>query len=126
MIKTYRSWVKDDDLVSFRLIVKETDLMVRADRDLMQEAEECCRRCRTRIENYIQKNRIFAESLKPVEVKGDVPPIVRTMVEASARVGVGPMAAVAGAIAQFIGRDLLKLCHEVIVENGGGYLHEDQ
>jgi ApbE superfamily uncharacterized protein (UPF0280 family) len=33
--------------------------------------------------------------------------------------GVGPMAAVAGTIAQFVGSDLLEYSEEVIVENGG-------
>jgi len=34
-------------------------------------------------------------------------------------VGVGPMAAVAGAIAEMVGRELLNFSSEVIVENGG-------
>lgn len=38
---------------------------------------------------------------------------------ASTLTGVGPMAAVAGAIAQFVTRDLLRFSKEVIVENGG-------
>ncbi|MCX8126916.1 MAG: UPF0280 family protein, partial [Dehalococcoidia bacterium] len=36
-----------------------------------------------------------------------------------ALVGVGPMAAVAGAIAEEVGKDLLEFSPEVIVENGG-------
>jgi ApbE superfamily uncharacterized protein (UPF0280 family) len=41
------------------------------------------------------------------------------MAEAAAKVNVGPMAAVAGAFAEFVGLDLLKYSPEVIVENGG-------
>jgi hypothetical protein len=42
------------------------------------------------------------------------------MLEAAAATGVGPMAAVAGAIAQYVGIDLLKdFTKDVIVENGG-------
>ena len=48
-----------------------------------------------------------------------MPPIVRAMTEAAQKAGVGPMAAVAGAIAEFVGKKLLNYCHEVIVENGG-------
>jgi len=33
--------------------------------------------------------------------------------------GVGPMAAVAGAVAEYVGRDLLQWGEQVIVENGG-------
>jgi ApbE superfamily uncharacterized protein (UPF0280 family) len=41
------------------------------------------------------------------------------MQEVSLKVGVGPFASVAGAMAEFVGRDLLKYSKEVIVENGG-------
>ncbi len=41
------------------------------------------------------------------------------MVQAANLCGVGPMAAVAGAIAEFVGRELLNYSSEVIVENGG-------
>ena len=41
------------------------------------------------------------------------------MVEKSSLAGVGPMAGVAGAIAEFVGNDLLTYCRELIVENGG-------
>ncbi len=45
--------------------------------------------------------------------------IVKTMAEAAEKAGVGPMAAVAGAIAEYVGRELLPFSREVIVENGG-------
>jgi ApbE superfamily uncharacterized protein (UPF0280 family) len=41
------------------------------------------------------------------------------MIRASSQVGTGPMASVAGAIAQSVGEGLLGLSEEVIVENGG-------
>lgn len=41
------------------------------------------------------------------------------MAEAAAAAGVGPMAAVAGAVAEYVGRGLLDRSEEVIVENGG-------
>ncbi len=41
------------------------------------------------------------------------------MMEAARQTNVGPMAAVAGAMAEYIGRDLLELSPEVLVENGG-------
>ena len=41
------------------------------------------------------------------------------MVDAGEKAGVGPMAAVAGAIAEHVGSGLLHKCREVIVENGG-------
>jgi ApbE superfamily uncharacterized protein (UPF0280 family) len=41
------------------------------------------------------------------------------MAEATEKVGVGPMASVAGAITEFIGAELLAFSPEVIIENGG-------
>jgi ApbE superfamily uncharacterized protein (UPF0280 family) len=41
------------------------------------------------------------------------------MAEATRRVKVGPMAAVAGAVAEFVGRELRQFTDEIIVENGG-------
>lgn len=41
------------------------------------------------------------------------------MAWAGVKANVGPMAAVAGAMAEYVGRDLLKYSKEVIVENGG-------
>ena len=44
------------------------------------------------------------------------------MIEAGRKANVGPMAAVAGAIAEYVGRELLDFSPEIIVENGGRYL----
>ncbi len=52
-------------------------------------------------------------------VERDAPQIVKAMAKAAADVGVGPMAAVAGAIAECVGKELLAFSEEVIVENGG-------
>jgi ApbE superfamily uncharacterized protein (UPF0280 family) len=41
------------------------------------------------------------------------------MSEAASKVGVGPMASVAGAIAEFVGNELLSSSPEIIIENGG-------
>lgn len=49
----------------------------------------------------------------------DAPAIVRDMTQAAWKAGVGPMAAVAGAIAEAVGKDLLAYAPEIIVENGG-------
>jgi hypothetical protein len=117
--RTYRDWVRDKDLVSFTVAVKETDLHIRARRDLTAEALEAVRRYRADLEGYIKSHPIFLTTLKPFEVEQDASSIVKEMAEAAARVGVGPMAAVAGAIAERVGRELLRLSDEVIVENGG-------
>jgi uncharacterized protein len=115
----YRDWSKDKDLVSFNVIVKETDLYIRARRDLKNKALEIVQRQRTLLENYIARHPGFLTALEPFSLGDDAPAIVKAMGEAGEKVGVGPMAAVAGIFAEFVGRELLRFSSEVIVENGG-------
>jgi ApbE superfamily uncharacterized protein (UPF0280 family) len=117
--RTYRHWIKDKDLVSFSVTVKETDLYIRARRNLETEALRAVVKCRTPLEEYIKSNPLFLCSLEPYPVQGDSPAIVRDMAQAARTVGVGPMAAVAGAVAEAVGKELLAHTPEVIVENGG-------
>jgi ApbE superfamily uncharacterized protein (UPF0280 family) len=117
--RTYRHWVKGDDLVNFRVAVKETDLYVRAESDLHRKAERLVLKYRDGIEKYIARHPDFLTSLEPVEVEAQAPKIVRAMADAARMCGVGPMAAVAGAIAGFVGEELLEFSPEIIVENGG-------
>jgi ApbE superfamily uncharacterized protein (UPF0280 family) len=117
--RTYRHWVKDKDLVAFNVTVKETDLYIRARSDLKRQAHELVLKYRQLLEEYIEGHTSFLTSLEPVAVTDDAPPLVRNMAEAAAKAGVGPMAAVAGAIAEAVGSELLDFSPEVIVENGG-------
>ena len=117
--RTYRHWVSDKDLVSFPVTVKETDLCIRANRDLRTQALAAVRRYRSVLEQYIIENPLFAVSLEPLAVDEQAPPLVKEMIDAARKTGVGPMAAVAGAIAEAVGRELLAFSDEVIVENGG-------
>jgi len=71
------------------------------------------------LERYIERHPSFLTSLKPLPIGEDAPYIIKEMAEAAERVGVGPMATVAGAIAEFVGSQLLAFSPEVIVENGG-------
>lgn len=117
----YRDGIKSKDLFLARITVKETDLQILADKppdkNLVKKKIYLYRRD---IQDYISKDRRFLTALKPIQVALDAPPIVKKMSEASQRTGVGPMASVAGAIAQFLGRDLLAEGYkEVIIENGG-------
>ncbi len=117
--RIYRNLVKTDDLVKFEVIVKETDLLVRADRDFSKETRESVLKYRHQIETYIAMNPEFQKSLMPLSDDPYAPEIVREMIRTSQMARVGPMAAVAGAMAESVSKDLLKLSKEVIVENGG-------
>ncbi|MFH1383125.1 MAG: UPF0280 family protein [Chloroflexota bacterium] len=117
--RTYRHWVKTADLVSFNVQVKETDLSIRASRNLKSKALRLVLKYRSALEKYIEKNPLFRTTIEPFTVGDDAPQIVRAMAEAAGKAGVGPMAAVAGAIAEFVGTELLDFSPQIIVENGG-------
>jgi ApbE superfamily uncharacterized protein (UPF0280 family) len=61
----------------------------------------------------------FLSALQPLEAPEDAEPVPARMYAAAAVAGVGPMAAVAGAIAQYVGEALASQSAQVIVENGG-------
>ena len=117
--RTYRHWVNDKDLTSFSVVVKETDLLIRAQCNLRDKALAAILECRYELETYIRHHPIFATTLEPLTIDDDAPALVHEMANAAREAGVGPMAAVAGAIAERVGRELLPFSDEVIVENGG-------
>ena len=117
--RSYRHWVKDEGLISFNVVVQETDLYVRASSNLRRKTNKLVLKYRSMLEGYIDHNPGFLTSLKPLAVGKDAPRIVTEMARAASKAGVGPMASVAGAIAEFVGNELLALSPEIIVENGG-------
>jgi ApbE superfamily uncharacterized protein (UPF0280 family) len=117
--RTYRHWIEGKDLTPFNVTVKETDLFVRASSDLRKKTRRLVLKYRRQLEGYIERNPAFATSLEPLPVPENAPAIIGRMAEAGQKAGVGPMAAVAGAIAECVGRELLDFSPEIIVENGG-------
>lgn len=117
--RLYRSHLSQGEWVSFEVKVKETDLFIKAKRDLQGQARDATLRYRLQIEQYLIHHPDFFHSLQPLPGDEMAPPIVRRMIWASQQTGVGPMAAVAGAMAEAVGEDLLQESSEVIVENGG-------
>jgi ApbE superfamily uncharacterized protein (UPF0280 family) len=117
--RTYRNRILKNDLKVFNVTVRETDLFISADSNLTAIALASVHRLRSFLESYITAHREFLTSLTPVVHDEWAPEIVREMMRASAKAGVGPMAAVAGAMAEHVGRDLLLHTRNVIIENGG-------
>ena len=115
----YRNTLKESDLVGFEVRARETDLYVLAGKNLAGETREAILRYRTDLEEYIKKDPDFKETHRPCKIEENAPSIVQAMAEAGFKAGVGPMAAVAGAMAEFVGQDLLDYSQELIIENGG-------
>ncbi len=120
--RTYRNLTNSDGLNSFRVTVCETDLLVYAEAPsapLKEIARESVLTCRGFIESYIEQYPEFAKTLRPWHINGPAPAIIKEMAIAGEQAGVGPMAAVAGAVAEKVGRDLLQHTDQVVIENGG-------
>lgn len=117
--KTYRHWIEGKDLAAYNVKIKETDLYIRTGSNLQKKANRLVLKYRHQLEQYIAQNPEFQTSLKPLPSPKIAPRIVSAMIEAGQIAGVGPMAAVAGAVAEFVGEELLEFSPEVIIENGG-------
>ncbi len=113
-----------DRFISFSFAIGESDLYIgyRGEAEysaVLQRVGRQLRRFRQEILDYPDPS--FQVSLTPLLQHIEGYPLLATMVEASEQANVGPMAAVAGAIAQKIGKDLVEHFNleEVVVENGG-------
>ena len=117
--RTYRRIQTPAGLSAFCVTVQETDLWISTDSPLPEIAKEQVLTARGQIESYIEQFPGVAATLTPWLRADVMPPVVRQMVQVSRQVGVGPMAAVAGAVAEAVGERLLQHTAQVIVENGG-------
>ncbi len=115
----YRRVVKTYDLITRKVLVNQTDLLVSGFRDLEEEAKHLVIKYRRQLEDYIDKHPSFVRAFCPLKRDPFAPRIVNSMIEAGSRANVGPMAAVAGAIAEYVGLGLLPYSRDVVVENGG-------
>jgi ApbE superfamily uncharacterized protein (UPF0280 family) len=116
------------DIVRRRLRLKETFATVLAAERFMALAEETIVASRRAIESYIARCPGFRTALEPLAVEAGAPAVIRGMAAAAARANVGPMAAVAGAIAQETVEALVAAgAAHAIVDNGGDIvLHIDR
>jgi len=120
----YRRSYRQDDLIYFRAAIEETDLQIGVNRDQYSKgltvfAEKTIRDIRRPLEEYIKRDPRFITALSPCDLLPGAPEIAEIMADAAYSVNVGPMASVAGAIAEAVGKALAERCREVIVENGG-------
>jgi ApbE superfamily uncharacterized protein (UPF0280 family) len=106
-------------MVNWRTEYRETELFICADSALEQRALDAVISLRQLLDAYIARHPEFAGSLVPVEPLPDAPDVAMDMCRAAKAAGVGPLAAVAGAFSERVGREMLKYSNEVIVENGG-------
>ncbi len=115
----YRDFSDSTRWTSFHVKVESTDLFIRAKGDFTEGVKKTVIRLRDEIQRHISENQVFLTSYKPLEQRECSSPIINRMYRTSRLAGVGPMAAIAGVIAEFVGVELTECSEEVIVENGG-------
>lgn len=115
----YRSGIAANDLVQSRIVVKETDLLVLSEKVVDGFVRDIVLTQRDRLERYIAAHPSFRDALLPVHVSATAPGIVKSMAMAGLASGVGPMAAVAGALCEAVAVGLGDRVRELILENGG-------
>lgn len=100
--------------------IKESRGVIIADKEeAIEVAVESLKRNRKALEEYAKANPKFLFSLKPVKPP-DTPLVAKLMAEAAEKANVGPMAAVAGALADLAVKDMLNAgCTTAVVEDGG-------
>jgi uncharacterized protein len=125
--RTYRQTVSASGLKQWNIVEYESDLLVYSPVDISAAVRKSLQAHRAVLQEYIGKHPAFASSLDPLPLDTNAHPMISAMLQAAAVTGVGPMAAVAGAIAQHVARDVADEAPEVIIENGGDiFLHSQR
>jgi ApbE superfamily uncharacterized protein (UPF0280 family) len=124
--RTYRQRLTGSRWHAFTVAHKETDLWVGVDHDawhpgMPARALAFMQALREEMEYYLAVDPAYATALTPYPAGEDAPGICQEMARAAGVAGIGPMSAVAGAVARRVGEELREAfhCREVLVENGG-------
>lgn len=110
---------------SFQVVVEESDLWITVNStqlrpDFTERVAELLITLRADIKNAILLNPVFQSSLIPIAIPAQAQPLIQSMGSGARVMGVGPMAAVAGAVAEAVARHFTDECRgDIIVENGG-------
>jgi ApbE superfamily uncharacterized protein (UPF0280 family) len=107
-------------LVKQHFEVRQTAVTMIAERRYLAIGKDAIFEAREVIERFIVTDPLFQDTLEPYDEPDDAPPLIKRMCDAGRAVGVGPMAAVAGAIAEFSVQAMqAKGADHAVVDNGG-------
>lgn len=124
--RIYRNRFCNDRWRGFSVQYKETDIWVGVDTssfltEMPEYTMQIIRALRKTMDDYLHQDSQYILALTPYNAHENAPEIAKRMSEITRKVGVGPMAAVAGAFATHIAKELKNRfkIEEIIVENGG-------
>ena len=106
---------------SFDIQVQDMTLHIQAGTDFNEESRAAALNFWELLHAYTIRNPEIRTSKRPIEVPADAPDIVREIVGAARRAGVGPMFSFQGAVTDHVGRFLAREVNEVTVNCGGDY-----
>jgi ApbE superfamily uncharacterized protein (UPF0280 family) len=109
-----------EKLIKENYTLKESQCIIISDKqEAIQAAKESIKHNRQELELYVRANPAFLHTLIPISAP-EKPIVVKMMAEAAQKACVGPMAAVAGAIADLAVEDMKRVgCRVAVIENGG-------
>lgn len=124
--RTYRERFSSNNRRSFSVKYKETDLWIGVDNDsyspfMQDEALSIIIKLRSLMDSYLLLDPEYKTSLVPYLPQSPAPQIFHDMSAVCKRSEIGPMSAVAGAVAKYTALELKKKFpyKEIMVENGG-------
>jgi len=115
----YRKKINSKTAYNWHVVFRHSDLYVASNKNIIDSLVKYLAEFYQAIEGVAAGNPSFLKSLSPIRQNPAYPPIINEMIRKSALYGVGPMASVAGAACDYIGRRLTSQCSTIIIENGG-------
>jgi ApbE superfamily uncharacterized protein (UPF0280 family) len=106
---------------NFEIQVQDMTLHIQAGTDFNEESRAAALSFWEQLHAYTLRNPDVGSSKRPIDVPDDAPDIVREIVAAARRAGVGPMYSFQGAVTDHVGRFLAREVDEVTVSCGGDY-----
>lgn len=103
-----------------RFRIKESNIFIKTDEEAFYPAVEAALTHRVELERYLEREPKILWTLEPMDAGDDAPQIIKKMCSAAKIADVGPMAAVAGALADLIAEAAVNAgASGILVEDGG-------
>ncbi len=115
----YRKKISSKTAYKWHLAYRNTDLYVASSKNIIDALVKHLIDFYEAVDRVSKTNPAFLKSLSPLRENMSYPEIINEMVRKSAVYGVGPMASIAGAVCDYIGRKLMGEARTIIIENGG-------
>ena len=115
----YRCSIKNKEKYAWLVSYYYTDILINSNKNIKSRIEKPLKKIYEILNVCINNEPSFLKSLSPIRIKPSFPPVIKEMCAKSAVFNVGPMAAVAGTVNEYLASYLQEYCDILIIENGG-------